>query len=263
VSCRVVSCRFVSFRFVSCRFVVSSRAGFRVPLLGREVLRWYTLASSESEQTWLEPYNPPAPWSIDNLRDSGYWLYNVPREPLPLVTSSSSIPVPSEHITSHTPISLRHTRPSKMSAALKIRSFKGNAEPGEDADEYLDDVQMAAEAWENGKGDTDSLETSLLRFFRQNLEPNYEAAWWWGGLSKEEKKSWNTVKSLFLKKFAELEFTDGKVGYEDTNEILGICQKAGQSIEEYLREAEYLHRKVKPVLRSTLAAAVIKGLQDP
>jgi hypothetical protein len=69
---------------------------------------------------------------------------------------------------------------------LKIRSFKGNAEPGEDAEEYLDDVQMAAESWENGKGDTDSLNTALLRFFRQNLEPNYDAAWWWGGLSKED-----------------------------------------------------------------------------
>jgi hypothetical protein len=149
-----------------------------------------------------------------------------------------------------------------MTAVLKIRSFKGIADPGEDADEYLDDVQMAAEAWENGKGDATSMEKSLLRFFRQNLEPNYEASWWWGGLAKEEKTNWTTVKTLFLKKFADPVSTGTTVGYDDTNEILGLCQKAGQSIEEYLREAEHLHRKIKPVLRHTLAAAVVKGLSD-
>jgi predicted RNase H-like HicB family nuclease len=56
-----------------------------------------------------------------------------------------------------------------MSAVLKIRSFKGIAEPGEDPEEYLDDVQMAAEVWEVGKEDAAALEKSLLRFFRQNL----------------------------------------------------------------------------------------------
>jgi hypothetical protein len=148
-----------------------------------------------------------------------------------------------------------------MSAILKIRSFKGITDPGEDVEEYLDEIQMAAEAWENGKGDAASMEKSLLRFFRQNLEPNYEVSWWWGGLSKEEKTNWATVKSLFIKKFADPVSTE-TVGYDDTNEILGLCQKAGQSIEEYLREAEHLHRKINPVLRHTLAAAVVKGLSD-
>jgi hypothetical protein len=149
-----------------------------------------------------------------------------------------------------------------MSAVLKIRSFKAIAEPGEDPEEYLDDVQMAAEAWENSKGDAAALEKSLLRFFRQNLEPNYEASWWWGGLSKAEKTTWATVKELFLKKFADPVSTGNDVNYEETNEILGLSQKAGQSIEEYIREAEHLHRKVRPVLKQTLAAAVIKGLAD-
>jgi hypothetical protein len=150
-----------------------------------------------------------------------------------------------------------------MSAALKIRPFKGNGEPGEDPEEYLDDVQMAAEAWENGKGDAAALEKCLLRFFRQNLEPCHEASWWWGGLTKTEKTAWDTVKALFLKKFADQVSTDNDVNYEETNEVLGLSQKAGQSIEEYIREAENLHRKVRPVLKQTLAAAVIKGLADP
>jgi hypothetical protein len=59
-----------------------------------------------------------------------------------------------------------------MSAVLKIHSFKGIVVPSEDPEEYVDDVQMAAECWENGKGDAALLEKSLLRFFRQNLEPN-------------------------------------------------------------------------------------------
>jgi hypothetical protein len=125
-----------------------------------------------------------------------------------------------------------------MSAVLKIRSFKGIAEPGEYPEEYLDDVQMAAEAWENGKGDGVALEKSLLRFFRQNVEPNYEASWWWGGLSKAEKTTWATVKELFLKKFADPVSTGNDLNYEETNEILGLSPKAGQSIEEYIREVE-------------------------
>jgi hypothetical protein len=147
-----------------------------------------------------------------------------------------------------------------MSAVLKIRSFKGTGEPGEDPEEYRDDVQMAAEAWENGKGDAAALEKSLLRFFGQNLEPHYEASWWWGGLTKEEKTVWTTVKSLFLKKFADPVSTGNDVNYEETYEILGLSHNAGQSREEHIREAEHLHRKV--VLKQTVAAAVIKGLAD-
>jgi hypothetical protein len=149
-----------------------------------------------------------------------------------------------------------------MSAVLKIRSFKRIAEPGEDPEEYLDDVQMAAEAWENGTGNAAALEKSLLRFFRENLEPNYEASWRWGGLSKKEKTVWTTVKSLLLKKFSDPVCTGNDVNYEETNEILGLSQTAGQSKLEYLREAEHLHRKVRPVPKQTLAAAIIKGLAD-
>jgi hypothetical protein len=70
------------------------------------------------------------------------------------------------------------------------------------------------------------------------------------------------VKELFLKKFADPVSTGNDVNYEETNEILGRSQKAGQSIEEYNREAEYLHLKGRPVLKQPLAAAVIKGLAD-
>jgi hypothetical protein len=138
-----------------------------------------------------------------------------------------------------------------MSAVLRIRSFKGIAEPAEDPEKYLDDVPMAAEAWEDDKGDAAALE-----------EPNYEASWWWGGLAKEEKTVWTTVKSLFPKKFADPVSTGNDGNYEETYGILGLSQKAGQSIEEYIREAEHLHRKVRPVLKQTLGAAVIKGLAD-
>jgi hypothetical protein len=105
------------------------------------------------------------------------------------------------------------------------------------------------------------MEKSLLGFFRQNLVPNYEASWWWGSLSKEEKTNWATVKALFIKKFADPVSTE-MVGYDDTNEILGLCQKAGQSIKEYLQEAEHLHRKIKPVLHHTLPTEVVQRLSD-
>jgi hypothetical protein len=52
------------------------------------------------------------------------------------------------------------------------------------------------------------------------------------------------------------------VDYDETNEIVALTQKAGQSIEEYVREAEKRSRRVKLVLKHTLAAAVIKGLND-
>jgi hypothetical protein len=149
-----------------------------------------------------------------------------------------------------------------MANMIKIRSFKGLADCGEDPEEYIDDVEMAAEAWESNRNDPIGLEKSLLRFFRQNLEPNFEAAWWWQGLSKTDRSSWETVKKAFLEKFSGPSSTGNDVDYDETNEILALIQKAGQSIEEYVREAEKLSRRVKPVLKHTLAAAVIKGLND-
>jgi hypothetical protein len=89
----------------------------------------------------------------------------------------------------------QHRRhPLTMSNVIKIRPFQGMSDCGEDPEEYIDDVDMAAEAWEANKGEAAVLEKSLLRFFRQNLEPNFEAAWWWQGLSKEDRSSWETVK---------------------------------------------------------------------
>jgi hypothetical protein len=52
------------------------------------------------------------------------------------------------------------------------------------------------------------------------------------------------------------------VEYDETKEILALIHKAGQSIEEYVREVEKLSRRIKPVLKCTLAPAVIKGFQD-
>jgi hypothetical protein len=152
-------------------------------------------------------------------------------------------------------------RTTTMSNMVKIRPFKGLADCGEDPEEYIDDVQMAAEAWEPSN-DAANLEKTLLRFFRQNLEPNFEAAWWWQGLSKADRGQWAVVKAAFLKKFSGTAGTGTEVDYDETNEILALAQKAGQSIEEYVREAEKLSRRIKPVLKHTLAAAVIKGLQD-
>jgi hypothetical protein len=42
---------------------------------------------------------------------------------------------------------------------------------------------------ENNKTNEVALGKTLLRFFRQNLEPNFEAAWWWHGLSKQDRGS--------------------------------------------------------------------------
>jgi hypothetical protein len=65
-----------------------------------------------------------------------------------------------------------------VSNVIKIRPFKGLANCEEDPEEYIDDVEMAAEAWNAGNGEATGLKKSLLRFFRQNLEPHFEAAWW-------------------------------------------------------------------------------------
>jgi hypothetical protein len=45
-----------------------------------------------------------------------------------------------------------------MSNIIKIRPFKGLADCGEDPEEYIDDVEMAAEAWETNKAETAALE---------------------------------------------------------------------------------------------------------
>jgi hypothetical protein len=65
-----------------------------------------------------------------------------------------------------------------------------------------------------------------------------------------------------LEKFGGATSAGTDVNYEETNEILARTQKEGQTtLEEYMREALKLNRRVGPVMKNTLAAVVIKGLR--
>jgi hypothetical protein len=231
---------------------------------------------------WFEPY--VAPWARNLREERGFWLYPTPQERETLTDSEISDSASSHSLQSsaesviveveaevkaevevEVEVEFERHPLRKMANVIKIRAFKGLADCGEDPDEFIDDVEMAADAWDSAKGDkadAAALEKSLLRFFRHNLEPNFEAAWWWQGLSKADRGNWSIVKKAFLEKVSGPRSTGSDVDYDETNEILALTQKAGQSIEEYVREAEKLSRRVKPVLKHTLAAAVIKGLND-
>ena len=89
-----------------------------------------------------------------------------------------------------------------MASLLKIRPFKGLADGSEDPEEFLDDVQAAAEGWHMGQAaggeSSTAIQTTMIRFFRQNLSDGYDAAWWWQmAVPSATKKDWELIKTAF------------------------------------------------------------------
>ena len=130
-----------------------------------------------------------------------------------------------------------------MSSLLKIKPFKGLADGSEDPEEFLDDVQAAAEGWHMAcPADAESsaaLRTTMIRFFRQNLLDGYDAAWWWQmAVPAATKKDWNLIKKAFTEKFGQAGNAKEEDDFAITQAIMSLSQREGQSIQAYVREAE-------------------------
>ncbi|KAF8246067.1 hypothetical protein K440DRAFT_645423 [Wilcoxina mikolae CBS 423.85] len=93
----------------------------------------------------------------------------------------------------------QHTLPHTTMSLLRIRHFKGATDGSEDAEEFLDDIEAAADHWQDNRFQTDgeALNKAKIRFFAQNLEDGSDAAYWWQFELKTDER-----KDLFVKKFA-------------------------------------------------------------
>ena len=150
-----------------------------------------------------------------------------------------------------------------MAGLLKMSSFVGNGDGRESADDYLADVEMAAKCWDATYGqDADKPDGSKILLFRQNLDRDGDAWYWWSCiLGESEKKNYSDIKAAFLARYgAEKNRVVSRFNIQ--NELMCLSQKPGQPIVDYVREAEILSERVPADMNDMLAMAFIRGLAE-
>ena len=150
-----------------------------------------------------------------------------------------------------------------MAGIMRMSSFVGRGDRKESLSDFLADVEMAAKCWDTAYGgDTDKPDGSKIAIFRQNLDKDGDAWYWWSCvLSDEEKKTFAGIKTAFLARYgAEKNKAISKFNLQ--NELMCLQQKKGQTIIDYVREAENLSERVPKDMDDMLAMAFIRGLGD-
>jgi hypothetical protein len=85
--------------------------------------------------------------------------------------------------------------------SIKIPPFRGNT-AGEDAEEFLEYVEFAAENWTTDKSNTELLRKNSILIFRHHLDPEGDARHWWKNIvTPADKTNFETVKKLFLERY--------------------------------------------------------------
>ena len=208
--------------------------------------------------------NPDTPFSVESSSSS--------EKVTPLKFLRSSFQLKPPKIPSFAPqkypeASQLNTRERlNMSALIKIRPFKGTNDGSEDPNDFLEDIECAAEAFECQKNPATSsmegIERSQKRFFRQYLSEDGDAAYWWQFvLLPEEKTDYLTIKKRFLQRYGTKAIA-ARSQFEIQNEVMALRQNPGESIASYVRTAEKLSKRVPAELDSVLALCLIKGMQD-
>ena len=150
-----------------------------------------------------------------------------------------------------------------MAGVMRITMFVGKGDGREDPVDFIADVEMAARSWDSLYGaDTDHPESSKIALFRQNLDRDGDAWHWWTCIVESGvKESWEAIKKAFL---ARYEVTKNKAvhRFNIQNELMLLQQRAGQSIAEYVFEAERLSERVPKDMDNLLAMVFIRGLAD-
>ena len=134
----------------------------------------------------------------------------------------------------------------------------------EDPDEFLEDIECVAEAFEGHKNPLImiGLEKSQKRFFRQYLSEDVDAAYWWQYiLMSKDKNSYKTIKEKFLARSGN-STAAAQSRFEIQNEIMALKQNQGEDIASYVRKAEKLSKRVPDELDSMMASCLIKGMTN-
>ena len=152
----------------------------------------------------------------------------------------------------------------EMASHIRIRPFKGSNDGSEDPNEFLEDIECVAEAFEvqNNASMMIGLEKSQKRFFRQYLSEDGDAAYWWQYvLMSKDKISYETIKEKFLVRYGN-STAAAQSRFEIQNEIMALKQNQGEDIASYVRKAEKLSKRVLEELDSMMALCLIKGMTN-
>ena len=135
------------------------------------------------------------------------------------------------------------TRPIRinMAGVMRINPFVGRGDGKENPADYIADVEMAAKSWDASYGaDTDNPEASKIALFRQNLDKNGDAWHWWSCVLDDDLKgAFGTIKEAFLARYGVAK-NKAVSRFNIQNELMLLQQQKGQSIADYVFEAERL-----------------------
>lgn len=137
-----------------------------------------------------------------------------------------------------------------------LRPFSGKREAKENAEDFLDDVEFAAEQLTTPAAPDGKM---LVRLFRQHLDD--KALDFWLEMDAADKKEWTTVKAKFLAEFGGSKALDQMERMVITGRIMAMAQ-GSKSIAEYVQEAKTLFREVPKELSEMFAICFVKGLSD-
>lgn len=129
----------------------------------------------------------------------------------------------------------------RMAGVMRIRSFTWKGYGKESPADFSEDVEMAAMSWDATHNvPANRSDATRIAIFRQNLDREGDAWHWWNSMLKqEEKKTIEAVKKAFLKRYTEAQ-NEVVTRFNVQNELMMLSQRSGQSIADYLQEAEGL-----------------------
>lgn len=152
---------------------------------------------------------------------------------------------------------------AEMAGLIKMSLFVGTGDGKESPADFLADVEMAARSWNAVYGqETDEPDTSRIAIFRQNLDRDGDAWHWWSCvLGQETKSTYDGIKKAFLARY-EVPRNKAIARFNVQNELMLLQQRSGQTIDDYVLEAERLSERVPADMDNMLAMVFIRGLAD-
>ena len=151
----------------------------------------------------------------------------------------------------------------KMAGLMKMRSFIGRDNGKENPSDYIADVETAAQLWDVTVGQrSNGADASKITLFRLNLDNNGDAWYWWTQvLSQEAKISFDEIKKALRERYGTAR-NKAISRFNKQNELMLLRQQDGQSIAEYVQEAESLSDRVPGDMNNMLGMVFVHGLAD-
>ena len=150
-----------------------------------------------------------------------------------------------------------------MAGMMRMTQFVGKGDETESPSDFLADVEMAAQSWEVTFGvNADKPDATKIAIFRQNLDKDGDAWHWWTRvLSEKDKESFVSLKKAFLERYGAAR-NRAVSRFNVQNELMLLQQREGQSIADYVQEAESLSDRVPADMNNMLAMVFVRGLAD-